>query len=402
MPFVTPHAPTVSEVGSCVQCGLCLPHCPTFRLTGKETASPRGRIAAMSAVLDGTSEVDEVFDETISFCLGCRACEAVCPSLVPYGRMFEGARIELAAQRSTAGRAARRVVLGRVLPRRGLVRAVTRVLAALQDTGFLRLAPARLRRPLSGMRPLRAAPARPAPDSGATTALLAGCVAEPWFPSVQEAALDLLTRAGHTVSVPDGQTCCGALAAHDGHEQAAERLAATNVAAFAAFDLVVSTAAGCTAHLEGYRHLGEGGRSLSSRVRDVTVVVAELIADGALPTLEVDRGPVAVQDPCHLRHAQRVFEAPRAILRAAGHRPVEIDPDGICCGAAGIYSILHPEASERLGAQKAQQVRGAGATVVASANPGCEMQLRAHLGAGFHIAHPIELYRQALVDTEGT
>jgi glycolate oxidase iron-sulfur subunit len=402
MPFVTPHAPTVSEVGSCVQCGLCLPYCPTFRITGKETASPRGRIAAMAAVLDGTSEVDEVFDETISSCLGCRACEAVCPSLVPYGRIFGGAKAELTEQRSTAGRSLRRVVLGGLLPRRGLVRTATRVLGVLQRAGLFRFAPSRLRRPLTGLRPLRGRGVGLGAVSGATTALLAGCVAEPWFPAVHEAAVDLLTRAGHVVSVPAGQTCCGALAAHDGHEGAAERLAAVNVAAFAPFDLVVSTAAGCTAHLGEYRHLGEGGRSLSERVRDVTEVVADLIADGALPTLDVDRGPVAIQDPCHLRHAQRVVEAPRVILQAAGHRPVEIDPDGLCCGAAGIYSVLHPEESERLGGIKAQQVRGSGVRVVASANPGCEMQLRAHLGAGFRIAHPIELYRQALMDAEGT
>ena len=400
MPFVTPHAPTVTDVGSCVQCGLCLPHCPTFRLTGKETASPRGRIAAMAAVLEGMSEVDLVFDETISFCLGCRACEAVCPSLVPYGRMFEGARAELAAQRPTAGRRVRRLLLGRLLPNRLVLRLATAVLAVLQRSGLTRIAPGRFRRSLSGLRPLRSAPGPRANPEDATVALLAGCVMEPWFPSVHEAAIDLLTRAGHSVSVPEGQTCCGALAAHDGHEAEAERLAAVNLAAFAPFDLVVSDAAGCTAHLRGYGHLGADGLSLSRRVRDVTEVVAELIADGVLPTLEDDRGPVAVQDPCHLRHAQRVTGAPRAILRAAGYRPVEIDPDGICCGAAGIYSILYPEASERLGAQKAQQVRGSGATVVASANPGCEMQLRAHLGKGFRVEHPIELYRQALLDAE--
>jgi glycolate oxidase iron-sulfur subunit len=197
--------------------------------------------------------------------------------------------------------------------------------------------------------------------------------------------------------VPAGQTCCGALAAHDGAAGPAAGLAARNVAAFEGVDVVVSDAAGCGAHLAEYRHWAEGGADLGDRVRDVTVLVAEAIDAGRLPTLPGGRGPVALQDACHLRHAQRVTAEPRRIVSAAGHEVVEIDEVGMCCGAAGVYSVLRPETSAELGRTKADQVRASGAVVVSSANPGCEIQLRSHLDDGFRIAHPIELYHEALL-----
>jgi glycolate oxidase iron-sulfur subunit len=177
----------------------------------------------------------------------------------------------------------------------------------------------------------------------------------------------------------------------------ATRLARKNVEAFRDFELVVATAAGCSAHLREYDHFGNG-ETLAGKSRDITEVVAGLIEAGHLPRLDQSRGDVAVQDPCHLRHAQRVFAAPRTILTAAGYTPVEIDPDGLCCGAAGIYSLLRPAASAELGRRKADQVRASGTTLVASANPGCELQLRSQLGATHRIAHPIELYLEALSD----
>ncbi len=393
--FTTPDAPTRAELSACVACGLCLPHCPTFRLTGRESASPRGRLAAMGAVLDGVLPLDADVDDVLSFCLQCRACEAVCPGLVPFGRAMEGARTELVAQRPTPARRLRRLVLGRVLPSRAAMRLVTVGAKVLQGLGGP--VPARLRRGFLGLRPLRfggglAGRSFAPQSSGAplgTVGLLAGCVMDPWFPGVHDAAVDLLTRAGYRVVVPAAQTCCGALAAHDGHADEARRLAAVNAAAFTGCDLLVADAAGCTAHLKDH------GSGLPP-VRDVTELVAEFIAAGALPRLAPGRGSVAVQDPCHLRHAQRILAAPRDILRAGGYEPVEIDPDGLCCGAAGIYSLLEPEASAELGARKAAQVVASGAGVVASANPGCEIQLRGYLGAGFRIAHPVELYREAL------
>lgn len=397
--YVTSVAPTRVELSQCVECGLCLPHCPTFRLTGREIASPRGRLAAMRAVLDGAASVDRTFDEALSFCLGCRACEAVCPSLVPYGRVLEGARAELVAQRPTIGRRLRRWLLGRVVPNRKAMRAGTLLLAVTQPW----IGRARPLGSASGLRPLSWRPSawvggsfEPRAPLRGTVGLLAGCVMEPWFGSVHQATVETLRLAGYRVVVPENQTCCGALAAHDGHADLAARLAERNTAAFADVDLVVANAAGCSAHLKGYGHWAENGGELSKRVRDATELVAELIRSGVLPSLPEGQERVAVQDPCHLRHAQRIVDAPRIILRAAGYRPVEIDPDGLCCGAAGIYSLLRPDASRRLGERKAAQVKASAARLVASANPGCEMQLRSHLDGGYRIVHPVELYWEAV------
>jgi glycolate oxidase iron-sulfur subunit len=223
---------------------------------------------------------------------------------------------------------------------------------------------------------------------------------DPWFGEVHQAVIELLIRAGYRVVVPSDQTCCGALAAHDGDTNRARRLAARNVRALRGFDLVISDAAGCSSHLKEYAEwAGDGGSILAGRAHDVTEVIATAIADGRLPSMSVDRGPVAVQDPCHLRHAQRVVDEPRVILRAAGYEPVDLADDQ-CCGAAGLYSLLRPEASHELGENKAAQVRLTGSTMVASANPGCEIQLRTHLDGWYRVAHPAELYWEALREME--
>jgi len=403
MAWVTDQRPTATELAACVQCGLCLPHCPTFRLTGLETASPRGRLAAMNAISDEVIPFDATFAKAMTFCLNCRACESVCPSLVPFGRAMEGARVELTAQLPSATRRLRHLILGRVLPSTRLMAAATAMVKVLQRTGAGRLLPKRWRLGLVGMRPIARGPRlagevfEPAVEARGTVGLLSGCVMEPWFPAVHKAVVEVLVAAGYRVVVPVAQTCCGALAAHDGAAETANRLARRNVAAFAGVDVVVADAAGCSAHLKEYGHWTPGGDALAARVRDVTEFVADLIAAGDLPLSSVDRGPVAIQDPCHLRHAQRILIAPRQILVAAGYQPVEVDPDGLCCGAAGIYSLLEPEAAAELGRRKAAQVRQTGSTLVASANPGCEMQLRSHLDDWFRIVHPVELYHQAFI-----
>jgi glycolate oxidase iron-sulfur subunit len=357
----------------------------------------------MSAVLDGVTMVDDAFDEALSTCLGCRACEAVCPGLVPYGRAFEGARAELIAQRPTPGRRARGWALGRLLRWRSGIDFASWSVAVAQRLRIGGLLPSPARRGIAGIRPLRGRgeswvgkTADAIGERRGTIALLSGCVMDDWFGPVHDATVGVLRRAGYRVVVPARQTCCGALAAHDGQTSPARSMAERNVTAFAGFDLVVSDSAGCTAHLKEYAHWAEGGSELGARVRDVTELVASLIASGHLPTLPEGKGSVAIQDPCHLRHAQRIVAAPRDIVRAAGYTPVEIDPDGLCCGAAGVYSVLQPGFSAQLGARKAEQVKGAATELVASANPGCEMQLRAFLGADHRVVHPIELYWQAI------
>lgn len=400
MPWITTDFPTQLELDSCVTCGLCLPHCPTFRITGKETASPRGRLAAMAAVGDGLLDIDDTFESIMGNCLQCRACEAACPSLVPFGRAMEGTRIEIATQRPDRVRKVRSRLYDRVLTSRPALRLASLGAAVGQRVGAHRIGPGRR---LAGLRrlPLRSASVsgtviRRQGGSIGTAAVLSGCVMDVWFADVHRATIELLSRGGYDVVVPETQTCCGALAAHDGDAATTRRVAAVNVAAFADADVIVADAAGCGAHLADYGHWVEGGADMAARVLDVTVVVARLIDQGRLPTIPGPSGAVAIQDPCHLRHAQRVVEEPRRVLRAGGYEVREIDPLGLCCGAAGMYTLLERDTSEELGRRKAAQILDSGSLVVASANPGCEMQLRTHLGSGFTIRHPIELYLDSL------
>ena len=394
--------PNQSQLDACVTCGLCLPHCPTFRLTGDEVASPRGRIAAMEAIATGRLPSDEIYADMLSFCLGCRACEAACPSLIPYGLMLEGAREQLSQDQPSISNRLRRLLVGRLINVKWLIALLTSAIGIMQKLRLFRFLPKRIGL-ARGLRPQRVFPHtilgvhdEPPAEAAGTVALLAGCIMDEWFPAVHDATRGVLQLAGFEVYSPKGQQCCGALAAHEGAGDSARRMAATNAVVFADFDLIVSDAAGCSAHLKEYGEWTDGGSAIAAKTRDVTELVAELIADGRLPTVEKELGEVAVQDPCHLRHAQRIITAPRSIVQAAGYMPVEIDPDGLCCGAAGLYMVYEADTGDELGAQKAAQIRETGVTTVVSANPGCEIQLRSHLGKGFRVLHPIELYWEAL------
>lgn len=207
--WVTEFRPTRAELSACVQCGLCLPHCPTFRLTGLETASPRGRLAAMNAVANGVMTLDAEFEETMSFCLNCRACEAVCPSMVPFGRAMEGARAEVAVQRPRPGRRFRHFVLGTLLPNRRLVALVTRFASLAQRLRLQRFMPFRIRSGFRGLRPITAAPnavESQLPGTLGRVGLLTGCVMDSWFGAVNRAAEVLLSRGGYEVVSPSDQT----------------------------------------------------------------------------------------------------------------------------------------------------------------------------------------------------
>ena len=394
--------PTREQLATCVTCGLCLPHCPTFRLTGDEVASPRGRIVAMGAVATGLLPSDETYAEMMSFCLQCRACEAACPSHVPFGQMMEGARAKLAKEQPTTAGRLRRFLVGRVLNMKWLLALVTSGIGISQRLGVIRVLPKKLRL-ARGLRPQRVFPHTvvgvhdnaPAEPTG-SVALLAGCVMDEWFPDVHDATRGVLQMAGLKVHSPESQQCCGALAAHEGAAGDAQRMARKNAAAFEGFDYIVSDAAGCSAHLKEYGEWTDSGSSVAARTKDVTELVAELLAEGRLPRLGNRGGQVAVHDPCHLRHAQGILAAPRDIVRAAGYDPVEIDPDGMCCGAAGLYMVYEHDTAEELGLKKAAQIQAAGPKTVVSANPGCEIQLRAHLDKGYRVLHPVELYWEAL------
>lgn len=396
MGWITDHAPVDVALDSCVTCGLCLPVCPTFRLTGDESASPRGRLTAISAVAGDQAVVDQRFDEVTSLCLQCRACETACPSGVPFGEIIESARAEAVAQVPTPGTRGQRIILGRILAMPNLLRVITIVSAVLQRLGLLRLLP-RIGDQTSGLRAI----SLPVPTArggswgavGAETiTMFVGCVADPWFSDLHKASIDLLVMAGFRVEAPPDQTCCGALAAHSGFAQEAERLASRNMAALRNAGVVAVDVAGCGAHLKQYERFGSDGAELATRTHDITELVAAAIEEGRLPTLAATGELVAVQDPCHLEHGQGIVDQPRAILRAAGYTVVDADPGGFCCGAAGAYQMQHPEVGETLGRKKAEKVASSGTNIVASANAGCEIQLRRFLDSGYTIRHPVELY----------
>ena len=398
MPWVTDHPPATADLDTCVTCGLCLPVCPTFRATGDEAASPRGRLAAVAAVAAGAVDVDGRFDEVTSFCLQCRACETACPSMVPYGRIIEDARAEVAVQLPGSVSRTRRLMVGRAVRWGWALRLVAVVAALLQRIRVLGRLP-RVGSQAGGIRrlPLRAGTVRSrswGDPSGAEVLLLAGCVADAWFPDLHGAVAEVLAAAGHHVTVPPDQTCCGALAAHGGLAEEARAMAGINAKALAGSAPIVVDVAGCGAHLKGYG--AHGFDAIARRTADATEMVAAALADGRLPVLPPSGDVVAVMDPCHLEHGQRVTAEPRQILRAAGYTVVDADPGGLCCGAAGLYQLDHPETGRSLGLRKADAVRATGAGVVAAANIGCEMQLRRFLGTGYQIRHPVELYRDRL------
>ena len=391
-------APADDDLAACVACGLCLPHCPTYRVTGEESASPRGRITAMRSVAEGLSEPDETFARFMDLCLACRACEDVCPSHVPFGRMVERARVQVEPLRSRPSRLLRWLGLDVALPRKKLLW----LAAAIQPVARLAL-PKRIRTLTPERSELfRRLPrvTEPAGESRGTVALLSGCVQDRWFRDVNRATIRVLARNGWRVEVPRAQSCCGALAAHNGRLDTARRLAERNLRTFAGVDVVVTNAAGCGAHLQQLGDLiaTDEARAFSMKVRDVM----QLLHDEGLarpPGGRPGYGRIAYHDACHALRVQHLRDQPRALLRTIEDVDVLDVPGGdVCCGAAGLYNVLEPEMSSELRRRKAEAIASTGADVVASANTGCTMQITAglgELGSPMRVLHPIQILDRA-------
>jgi glycolate oxidase iron-sulfur subunit len=389
-------APTDEDLDRCVGCGLCLPHCPTYRLTGEETASPRGRIAAMRAVAEGRAEVDATLAGFLDACLACRACEDVCPSHVPYGRLIERARVQLEPLRTGRERRLRRLGLGTVLTRPWL----TSLVARLQPLGRPFVS-ARTRALLPRRSRERRLPPVIEPEGArrGTVALLTGCVQDRWYRSVNLATARVLARNGWRVVVPRGQGCCGALHAHHGQLETARALGRETLLAFGDADVVLSTAAGCSAHLSELGDLlgTDEASAFADRTRDVLAFLSEEDLEPPRANPGVER--VAYHDACHALRVLHLRDQPRALLeRIPGLEVVNI-PDGeTCCGAAGLSVVTQPQTADALMRSKAEAIASTGASVVASANPGCTMQVAAGLramGASIEVLHPVELLDRA-------
>lgn len=377
-------------VSTCVHCGFCLPACPTYRVLGEEMDSPRGRILLMKTALEGALPLDEALPH-VDRCLGCVACVSACPSGVQYGELLTPFRAyaESRRRRPPLERLRRRLVL-ETLPYPARFRAAVRLGHVARRAA--KLVPGPLRAMLDLIpSSLPAAPALPAEAAAlgarrARVALLVGCAQEVLAPNITRAAIRVLTRCGVEVVVPPGQGCCGALAMHVGADGLARELAAANLQAFPSdVDAIVSTAAGCGSGMKEYELLFAGtpdearAHAFAARVMDVSAFLEQL-GPPEVPPLP---GPVRVayHDACHLQHAQRVAEAPRALLgRVPNLALVEI-PDDYCCGSAGTYNMDQPDIARELGARKARAILETDARIVASGNIGCTTQIATHLQA---------------------
>ena len=421
MGYSGPDQPDADFLKQCVHCGMCLTSCPTYRITGQEMSSPRGRLWMMRAVGEGTLDLlDPAFDEQMYQCLNCRACEAVCPSGVQYGPLVEASRAQLEQHRPRPlwQRAIRRATIGWLFARDNRMRTVVRGLSLYERSGLqavvrrsgllrlTRLADLEAMLPKVAKRPLRPAtetwsPATPERNVRLFNTCMMGTV----FADTNRATARVLAHNGCSVSLPAGQQCCGALAIHAGMMGEARSLARTNVDAFGdGEEPIVVNAAGCGAALKEYGHLlkddpdyAHRADRFSGRVRDAT----ELLA--ALPSFRAPEHRVPVratyQEPCHLAHAQRISRQPRELLGAiSGLDLTEMRESSLCCGSAGIYNILRPQMANDLGDRKVNHAAATGAAVVVTANPGCAMQLTASLrrnGIDMEVRHIMDVLDEA-------
>ena len=373
------------HLNSCVQCGLCLPHCPTYRVTGDEALSPRGRIRLMREVHDANAPVTTEIVEAFDTCVQCRGCEPACPSGVPYGTLIESTRAALVDDRHVPSRIQRIGFWPLTRPR--LLRLGSTLLALLVR---LRLAPKRLGLPRD--LPLRRDRHR---VSGDDVYLFTGCVMDAWQRDVHHAAQRVLETAGYGVTpTADLAPCCGALHTHAGLGEHARQRAEETIAALSNDDRpILVDSAGCGAALKDYGHLlaTPEAEDFARRVFDIHEWLATRIDD--LPSVTPLAVCVAVQDPCHLRHVQRVHESTRTVLAPFVHKLIELDDDGLCCGAGGAYSVLHPELARDIRDRKVAAIDRVSPDLVASANPGCSLHLTT---GGVPTEHPMSIIDRAL------
>ena len=417
-------APAEADMYRCVHCGLCLSACPTYGVTALEMESPRGRIAFMKAVNEGRADISDRIVSHWEACLNCRACEAVCPSGVPYGRMMERTRAQVRdrGKQSSGLKRMTRWFLRGLLPRPGLMRLGANLVRIYQVIGVQAVARrARLVRLLPGklgeleaklprmsgrfFSPSRRS-YRPADEEPRIrVALLSGCVMPLMQAETMRATVRVLARNGCEVFVPPGQGCCGALNLHAGDLDTGRAMARRNIDAFLSLgvDRIVTCSAGCGSSMKEYTELLKDDPAYADKARqasEITQDINELLIELPFrrPVVHLERR-VTYQDPCHLAHAQRISAAPRAILQSIpGVRLDEMENPAMCCGGAGIYSAVQPELSGRILSRKVEAIAETEAEEVITANPGCMLQLEQGLGiAGrrMPVRHVVDILDEA-------
>lgn len=418
--FTEIDAPEPELLKACVHCGMCLSSCPTYRITGQEMSSPRGRLWLMSAVSQGRLSIDDsLFQEQMYQCLNCRACEAVCPSGVQYGPLVEAARfqIEQRVRRPAKQRIARKVMLDWTFSDIRKMGAVARLTSLYRTSGLqavacktgalrlLGLSDIEKMAPAAHGKPLR--PGKEtwsADDPERAASLFNGCIMGTAFGDTNRAACRVMARNGAEVAVPECQGCCGALQVHSGMFDVARDMARANIDAFEKDPErpIVVTAAGCGSTLKEYGHLlkddpdyAERAHDFASRVKDFS----EFVASENRQTPGPIRRTVTYQDACHLAHAQRITAQPRTLLKSIPDLElVEMRESSLCCGSAGIYNILRPEMARKLGERKVGHILETDATEVITANPGCAIQIATLLreaGSDVKVTHIADFLDEA-------
>ncbi len=422
------HPPDPELIADCVHCGFCLSTCPTYLLWGEEMDSPRGRIQLMKMTSEGEIGINATFTAHIDQCLGCMACVTACPSGVQYDKLIEATRSQierLSGMQWSAYRYKRsfsdrlfRSFLFSLFPHPARLRTMLPLLWLYQKTGARRLLCSQKLSQLMPDRLLGMEAVMPSVSLGALLSrpatftralgprrrrvgLLLGCVQRVFFDPVNAATIRVLTAEGCDVVIPPGQGCCGALSIHSGREDEGLKYARRLIDTFEAWgvDTVVVNAAGCGSTMKEYAYLlrddlkyAERARAFSDSVRDITEVLAEL--EPVAPRHPIHLR-VAYHDACHLAHAQRVRLQPRKVLRSIpGIEVVDIPEADICCGSAGIYSLIEPQPANQLGERKARNILSMHPDVIATANPGCLLQINSalqRLGEHIPTLHPVEL-----------
>jgi len=418
------------ELLNCMRCGFCLPSCPTYIESGfKESHSPRGRIALMKAVADGLIEPDVDFERSLDLCLGCRACEPVCPSGVHYGHLLEEARdiIYQNKKLSMPARVARKTVFQGLFPQQSRMRGVAGLIGFYQRSGlqsmarkvgFLGLLPNELKameKILPVMPTRQELKNRPEqlPAIGPKVhkvAFFSGCLMDTMFLKTNDATTKLLQLAGCEIVIPPRQTCCGALHGHSGEKAAAKELAKRNIAAFEDLgaDFIITNSGGCGAFLIEYDHLlkddpewKERAKRFTEKIKDISEI---LVAVDFHKKVKLSLPPqvITYQDSCHLRNVMKTASAPRTLLQSIdGVEFKEMKDADRCCGSAGIYNIIESEMSMVMLDYKMVQAKATHAATIVTANPGCLLQMqlgieREGLSSKMRGVHIVDLLLEAL------
>lgn len=420
--FDPDHPPDPKLIDTCVHCGFCLSTCPSYRVIGKETDSPRGRIYLMDGVNEGTIPLSPATVEHFDTCLGCLACVTTCPSGVQYDQLIAATRpqIERNHTRSLPEKLLRTLIFN-TFPYPNRLRILLRPLGLYQKLGIQRLVRSlgllpRLSPQLAAMESMLP-PISPQafqdtlpeliPAQGEQryrVGMLLGCVQRLFNPEVNDATVRVLTANGCEVVIPRGQGCCGALSHHQGQEDQAKTLARQMIDSFAntGVDYVLINASGCGHTLKEYGHMlaedplyAEKAKKFVSQVRDVQEFLAEVGLTAKLSPLQSEPLTIVYQDACHMLHGQKISVQPRQLLRQIpGVQLREPLDAALCCGSAGVYNILQPEVAAELGRQKVWNLTNTGASVIASANIGCFVQISRHLqlqGKTVPVLHPMQL-----------